>query len=143
MKKDSVQVFFSKFNFRWIMLDYDIRVYLSVTWNWNTRQYSLSNFRTVIQEHLTTSHRLIGILFYPEHRFLAFLDCWVIVKDEPHCDQPSLSLLSSHSDSMDSCLSNLDNSWHWRQVAVQKLFWGMLLPGFVQNSMQHQCKISI
>ena len=42
-----------------------------------------------------------------------------------------------------SCPSYLVSFRDRRLVAVQLLFWGMLLPGFVQYSTQHSCAIPI
>ena len=42
-----------------------------------------------------------------------------------------------------SCSSYLDSLWDGRWVTIQLLFFRVLLPGFVQNSMQHSCVVPI
>ena len=42
-----------------------------------------------------------------------------------------------------SCPSNMGGFRDGRKVAVQLLFWGMLLPGFVQYSSEHSCVIAV
>ena len=40
-------------------------------------------------------------------------------------------------------MSYMDGLWDGKQLAVQQLFCRVLLPGFVQNSMQHTCVVPI
>ena len=42
-----------------------------------------------------------------------------------------------------SCLSYFDGLWDGRQMAIQLLFCGVLLLGFIQDSLQHSCVVPI